>query len=62
MRRIPTADDRVMQRARISVGDMHQAVAFIDAALALEARGATSLTDVTDAITSGSAALGCGRR
>jgi 1,2-phenylacetyl-CoA epoxidase catalytic subunit len=39
MRRVPTIDDRVM-RARISSNDMQQAVAFIDAALAAEARGA----------------------
>jgi hypothetical protein len=36
MRRIPTADDRFMERARISAGDMQQAVIFIDAALALD--------------------------
>jgi hypothetical protein len=47
MRRIPTTDDRLMHRARISSGDMMQAVAFIDAALAAEARGADSKTDVT---------------
>jgi hypothetical protein len=47
MRKVPTADDRVMHRARISSNDMQQAVAFIDAALAAEARRADSKTDVT---------------
>jgi hypothetical protein len=47
MGRVPTVDDRVMQRARISSNDMQQAVAFIDAALAAEARGADSKSDVT---------------
>jgi len=47
MRKVPTADDRVMHRARIPSNDMQQAVAFSDAALAVEARGAGSKTDVT---------------
>jgi hypothetical protein len=47
MRRLPTADDRTMERAHISIGDMRQAVDFIDAALAAEKRGANSKTDVT---------------
>jgi hypothetical protein len=36
MRRIPTVADRFLERARISFGDMQQAVVFIDAALALD--------------------------
>lgn len=36
-----------MQRARISVGDMQQCIAFIDAALALEAQGKNSKDDST---------------
>lgn len=47
MGRVPTADERVMHRARISANDMGQAVAFIDAALAAETRGADSRSDVT---------------
>ena len=35
-RRIATADERLMERANISSRDMHQAVLFIDAALALD--------------------------
>jgi hypothetical protein len=47
MRRLPTVDDRVMERARISSNDMMQAVAFIDVALKLEEGGADSKSDVT---------------
>jgi hypothetical protein len=36
-----------MHRARISANDMRQAVAFIEAAIAAEARGADSKSDVT---------------
>jgi hypothetical protein len=37
MRRIPSPDDRALERAQISARDMQQATAFIDAALALDA-------------------------
>lgn len=47
MRKVPTIDDRLMHRARISSDDMHQAVAFIEAALRLEAQGKDSRSDVT---------------
>lgn len=47
MRKPPTADDRLMQRARISSGDMIQCRQFIEAALALGAQGKDSKNDVT---------------
>jgi hypothetical protein len=37
-RKNPTPHERLLERAAISAGDMHQAIAFLDAALALDKR------------------------